>query len=89
MSLVGSTSWSDLNKDGKRLESIIKQMNTLQKKSMNNPDLQFAYIDRLLKATSVKIHVAETVLNVKAILQQAKKAGLVTTHTEEELLIAT
>ena len=78
--MVGSTAWSDLNKDGKRLERIIKQMDTNQKKESikdtPNVQLQFAYIDRLIKATHLKVSIAETVLNVKGILQQAKKQGV-------------
>lgn len=36
-------------------------------------ELKFAYIDRLLKATQVKVGIAETVLNVKQTLKEAQK----------------
>lgn len=75
-----NTIWSDLNRDGRRLEGIIKQMHTKQKNeaAKDEPDtqLQFAYIDRLVKLTNLKVHVAETVLGVNEVLKQAKKQGL-------------
>jgi len=67
-----NTSWADLNKDGRRLERIIKDMDTKQKKTTDT-DLQFAYIDRLIKCTNSKVNIAEIVLNVKATLKEAKK----------------
>ena len=66
------SSWANLNRDGRRLERIIKQMDTRQKEE-SEPSLRFAYIDRLLKATHTKIAVAEMVLNVRAVLAEAKK----------------
>jgi hypothetical protein len=75
----GSTAWYDLNKDGQRLEYIIRQMNTKMKKlnkeglNEDNISLYFAYLDRLVKTTNSKVAIAETVLNVKGFLQLAKK----------------
>lgn len=45
--------WTDLDKEGRRLEGIIKQMNTKFHKT-NDPKLQLAYIDAFLKATNAK-----------------------------------
>lgn len=67
-----NTGWADLNKDGRRLEKIIKQMDTKLNKTTNT-DLQFGYIDRLIKCTHEKVNIAEIVLNVKATLKEAKK----------------
>ena len=52
-----TTAWSDLNKDGRRLEAIIRDMNTKYWKE-NNPDMQFSYVDRILKATHEKVAIA-------------------------------
>ncbi len=72
--------WSDLNKDGIRLEKIIKFCNTMAMRESNDDMLCLAYIDRLLKATHQKTIVVETVLNVRKALQDVKyltKAQLV------------
>lgn len=72
-----TTPWYDLNKDGKRLEAIIKQMHSKMKKcDTDDPEqlsMYFAYADRLIRATGQKHSIAETVLNVKSFLQQARK----------------
>jgi len=72
-----TTPWYDLNKDGKRLESIIKQMHTKMKQcDTDDPEqlsMYFAYADRLIRATGQKHSIAETVLNVKSFLAIAKK----------------
>jgi hypothetical protein len=64
--------WSDLNRDGRRLERIIKHMET---KSDNEADIDtyFSYIDRLLKATHEKVLIVDRVLAVKKILREAEK----------------
>ena len=72
MIIIPNTEWSDLNKDGRRLEKIILQMDTKIAKTKND-DLKLAYIDRLIKATHVKAGIAETVLNVRNILKAAQK----------------
>lgn len=73
MIIIPNTEWSDLNKDGRRLEKIILQMDTKIAKIKNNDDLKLAYIDRLIKATHTKAGIAETVLNVRNILKAAQK----------------
>ena len=71
----GSSSWLDLNKDGKRMESLLKEMRTKSKIALaeDNYDMYFAYIDRFLKAQTTKTHLAEIVLNVKGFLALAQK----------------
>ena len=63
-----NTKWSDLNRDGRRLEAIIKDMNTKYWKEPNI-DIKFAYADRLLKATHEKALIADRVLGVKKLLK--------------------
>lgn len=74
---MASTSWFDLNRDGKRLERIIKQMETRMKNIDINDDeqvsLYLAYCDRLIRATATKVNIAETVLGIKAMIADAKK----------------
>jgi len=68
-----NTAWYDINRDGRRLDRIIKMVYT---KAMNEQDhtMQMAYIDRLIKATNTKVNIAETVLNIKQILAEARKS---------------
>ena len=67
-----NTKWSDLNKDGRRLEGLIKHMNT---KFWTEPDIeiQLAYLDRLVRLTHQKMLLVDRVLGVKALLQEAAK----------------
>ena len=63
-----TTAWSDLNKDGRRLEALLKEMNTkfwLEK----DPSMQLSYIDRIIKATHEKVAIANSVLAVKQLLK--------------------
>jgi|SaaInlV_130m_DNA_2_1039683.scaffolds.fasta_scaffold126893_1 hypothetical protein len=66
-------SWYDINKDGKRLNAVIKMMWT-KAQLEQDPSLQLAYIDRVIKATNSKVNIAETVLGIKQILAEAKKS---------------
>ena len=70
--------WSDLTRDGIRLERVIKQCDTKMESYEDNPDLQLAYMDRLLKATHQKTIVIESVLSVRKALAELKKI----THSE-------
>jgi len=67
------TKWSDLNRDGRRLEGLIKHMNS---KFWNEKDIeiQFSYIDRLIRLTHQKMLIVDRVLGVKKLLQEAEKA---------------
>ena len=67
------TSWYDINRDGRRLDRIIKMMYT-KAMAEENIDIQLAYIDRLIKATNTKVNIAETVLGIKGILAEARKS---------------
>jgi len=71
-----TTDWSDLNRDGKRLESLIKEMRKKSKKDGIENSLYFAFIDRIIKATNSKVKIAEIVLNVNAVLRDAQKATI-------------
>ncbi len=63
-----TTTWSDLNKDGRRLESLLKEMNTKFWKA-DNDLMQLAYVDRIIKATHEKVAIANSVLAVKQLLK--------------------
>ena len=71
--------WSNLNSDGRRLERIIKLCETNIKKAMgDNPsqtdnDLVLAYMDRLIKATNQKSHIADLVLGISHLRKLAEK----------------
>jgi hypothetical protein len=67
--------WSDLNKDGRRLEKIIKYCLTMMEKEVVF-EMKMAWLDRIIKATNTKVHIAEIVLGIKEILRQKiEKAG--------------
>jgi hypothetical protein len=65
-----NSSWSNLNRDGRRLEQIIKFCYTM---SMDNEkgdsDVRLSYIDRLLKATHEKVEIAKVVTAVDKLLK--------------------
>lgn len=67
-----NTSWADLNRDGRRMERLIRDMET-KYKNTDNHDLKMAYFDRLDKATNTKMKLAEIVLGVKKLLRKAEK----------------
>ena len=69
-----NTDWADLNVDGRRLNSIIKQMHSKAKKA-TDVTMELAYIDRVIKATNTKTNIAEIVLNIKRTLKEAQKAA--------------
>ncbi len=71
-----TTDWSDLNRDGKRLESLIKEMRKKSKIEGIENSLYLAFIDRLIKATNAKVKIVEIVLNVDAVLKDAQKATI-------------
>jgi hypothetical protein len=62
--------WTDLNKDGKRMDRVIRACMTQFTKKENPHELKMVYLDRLLKATATKQKLAETVLGVKELLKQ-------------------
>lgn len=65
--------WTDLNKDGRRMEKIIKICYTEFKKTENPFDMRMSYVDRMIKATVTKQSLAITVLGVKKSLEDARK----------------
>lgn len=65
--------WTDLNKDGRRMDKIIKICLKEFTKKENGHDLKLSYLDRLIKSTLAKEKLAITVLGVRAVLEEAKK----------------
>ena len=59
-------------KDGRRLNRIIRQMES-KIKNETNDEMKLAYIDRIIKVTHEKSQLAQTILDVKEILKEAKK----------------
>jgi len=64
--------WTDLNKDGRRLNRIIRQLETKIKNEAND-EMKLAYVDRLIKCTHEKTHLAEIVLEVNKVLKEARQ----------------
>jgi len=67
-----NTNWTDLNKDGRRLNRIIRQLKT-RLKNETKDEMKLAYIDRIIKCTHEKSQLAQTVLGVREVLKEAKK----------------
>ena len=65
--------WTDLNKDGRRMDKIIRKCMTEFTKKENNHDIKLAYLDRVIKATQTKEKLAITVLGVRDALINARK----------------
>ena len=65
--------WSNLNIDGRRLEKIIKICETNIKNTNHGDDLVLAYMDRLIKATNQKSHIADLVLGISHLRKLAEK----------------
>jgi hypothetical protein len=65
--------WTDLNKDGRRMDKIIRKCMTEFGRKENNHDTRLAYVDRVIKATQTKERLAMNVLGVKQALEEAKK----------------
>ena len=69
---MATTNWADLNRDGRRLEGIIKMLNTrIYTKAKDNKD-PIGDILALCKLTHEKVAIAETVLGVKDIIKDIK-----------------
>ena len=66
-----SDDWTDLYKDGRRLNRIIRQMET-RLKNETNDDVILALIDRIIKCTHEKTQITHVVLGVKEILKESK-----------------
>lgn len=65
--------WSNLNSDGRRLERIIKLCETNIVNNKDTDDLVLAYMDRLIKATNQKAHIADLVLGISHLRKVAEK----------------
>ena len=64
--------WTDLYKDGRRLNRIIRLLES-KIKNETSDEMKLAYIDRIIKCTHEKSQLAQTVLGVKELLKEAKK----------------
>jgi len=64
--------WTDLNKDGRRLNRIIRQLES-KIKNETSDEMKLAYIDRIIKATHEKSQLAQIILGVKEILKDTKE----------------
>ena len=62
--------WYDIDKRGRRLEAISKQMNTLFYTHLkDNPILALAYLDRFLKIEHVIQPYVEQIIGMKQFLK--------------------
>ena len=68
------SAWYDIEKRGRRLEAIFKDMNTKYWNLLEtNPDLAFAYFDRMLKLENVIQPYVEDITGLKKLLKQGSK----------------
>ena len=72
-----NTSWADLNRDGRRLEKIIKicekNIEAENRKTPIDDNRLFGYMDRLSRLTHNKAEIADLVLGVRKMLRKAEK----------------
>jgi len=74
--------WTDLNLDGRKLTMIINdcfrksygpmRLSKGEKRPDIDPDLYFAYVDRMIKAMATKEKLVRLVLGVDEVLKDAK-----------------
>ena len=64
--------WADLYRDGRRLNRIIRILESKIKQEKND-EIKLACIDRLIKTTHEKVLIVNMVLGVQDILKEAKK----------------
>ncbi len=73
--------WSDLNRDGRRLDRLIKicEKNILHEAKKEIPDDEriWGYMDRLDKLTKNKSNVTEIITGVKKIIRKFEKENTV------------
>ena len=67
-----SENWTDLYKDGRRLNRIIRMLET-KIRTETNDELKLAYIDRIIKCTHEKTQLVNIVLGVDELLKEGKK----------------
>jgi len=71
-----NTSWADLNRDGRRLERMIKicEANIDSERAKPTPELNriWGYMDRLSRFTTNKKDIADIVLGLNKIIRKAK-----------------
>ena len=67
--------WLDLDRDGRRMERICKMCETQLVIYMEakNPDLVLAFIDRLVKASTMKLAIQDLVIGFKQLRRLAEK----------------
>jgi hypothetical protein len=64
--------WTDLNRDGRRMDRIMKLCMGKFLNQEISDELRLAYVDRVLKCTEIKHRLAKTVLGVDEVLKEAK-----------------
>lgn len=71
----GMSAWTDLDRDGRRLERVIKFCETMisDNVKVKDNDLILAYIDRLIKASNQKLAITDMVLGIKMLRRIAEK----------------
>ena len=72
-----NTSWADLNRDGRRLEKLIKMcegmVETEAKKVPPEDNRIWGYMDRISRFTTNKKEIADMVLGINKILRKSRK----------------
>ena len=67
--------WTDLNRDGKRLDKVIKicYRRIIDSTEQSDPNVILGYINALNRTTHEKTNLVTTVLGVKQALEDYKK----------------
>ena len=67
-----TTDWSDLNRDGRRLEALIKMCNSHVHSELDHAR-KLGYLDRLIKLTHQKTEIVEIIMGMKGMLAKLEK----------------
>jgi len=65
--------WSDIYRDGIRLEKIIKFCGTMIFKKDIDEQLKLSYIDRMIKSIHQKLEIAKIRFDIEGIVKSYKK----------------
>lgn len=67
-----TTDWTDLNRDGRRLETLIKMCNSHVHSELDHAR-KLGYLDRLIKLTHQKKEIVEIIMGLKGMLTKLEK----------------
>ncbi len=65
---------AQIDQQGRRLESIIRQCDTKATKNQDNDKLYFAYLNRMFKATKQKVRLVKILQKYQQAIEDSKNS---------------